>query len=115
MKLCQEYVHSMVPCDRVRISPCTHACKIVFVYVKFCIYIPTAPNVFPLWAISKKMALFWDILSTQKAKFQIWYLSEFLVVLWPKYVVINKTTLGIHKNGQIKIFVKIPIGLCAQI
>ena len=67
------------------------------------------------WAISKKMALFWDILSTQKAKFQIWYLSEFLVVLWPKYVVINKTTLGIHKNGQIKIFVKIPIGLCAQI
>ena len=66
-------------------------------------------------AISKKMALFWDILSTQKAKFQIWYLSEFLVVLWPKYVVINKTTLGIHKNGQIKIFVKIPIGLCAQI
>ena len=39
------------------------------------------------------MALFWDILSTQKAKFQIWYLSEFLVVLWPKYVVINKTTL----------------------
>ena len=66
-------------------------------------------------AISKKMALFWDILSTQKAKFQIWYFSEFLVVLWPKYVVINKTTLGIHKNGQIKIFVKIPIGLCAQI
>ena len=66
-------------------------------------------------AISKKLALFWDILSTQKAKFQIWYLSEFLVVLWPKYVVINKTTLGIHKNGQIKIFVKIPIGLCAQI
>ena len=59
------------------------------------------------------MALFWDILFTQKAKFQIWYLSEFLVVLWPKYVVINKTTLGIHKNGQIKISVKIPIGLCA--
>ena len=55
------------------------------------------------------MALFWDILSTQKAKFQIWYLSEFLVVLWPKYVVINKTTLGIHKNGQINIFVKSPL------
>ena len=72
-------------------------------------------GMFAIWAISKKMALFWDILSTQKAKFQIWYLSEFLVVLWPKYVVINKTTLGIHKNGQIKIFVKIPIGLCAQI
>ena len=63
----------------------------------------------------ENLALFWDILSTQKAKFQIWYLSEFLVVLWPKYVVINKTTLGIHKNGQIKIFVKIPIGLCVQI
>ena len=67
------------------------------------------------WAISKKMALFWDILSTQKAKFQIWYLSEFLVVLWPKYVTLNKTTLGMHKKGQTKIFVKIPIGLCAQI
>ena len=64
-------------------------------------------------AISKKMALFWDLLSTQKAKFQIWYLSEFLVVLWPKYVVINKTTLGILKNGQIKFFVKISNGLCA--
>ena len=63
----------------------------------------------------KKMALFWDILSTQKAKFQIWYLSEFLVVLWPKYVVMNKTTLRIYKNGQIKMFVKIPIGLCVQI
>ena len=40
-------------------------------------------------AISKKMALFWDILSTQEAKFQIWYLSEFLVVLWPKYVILK--------------------------
>ena len=70
---------------------------------------------FNQWAISKKMALFWDILSTQKAKFQIWYLSEFLVVLWHKYVEINKTALGIHKYGQIKFFVKIPIGLCAQI
>ena len=39
-----------------------------------------------LWTIFLKMAFFWDILSTQKAKFQIWYLSEFLVVLWPKYV-----------------------------
>ena len=56
----------------------------------------------------KKMALFWNILSTQKAKFQIWYLSEFLVVLWPKYVEINKTTLGIHKNGQIKNFCENP-------
>ena len=67
------------------------------------------------WAISKKMALFWDILSTQKAKFQIWYLSEFFVVLWPKYIILNKTTLGIHKKGQTKNFVKISIGLCAQI
>ena len=58
------------------------------------------------------MALFWDILSTQKAKFQIWYLSEFLVVLWPKYVILNKRTpeIGLHKKGQTKIF-----GLCAEI
>ena len=62
----------------------------------------------------KKMALFLDILSTQEAKFQIWYLSEFLVVLWSKYVTLNKTTLGIHK-GQTKFFVKISIGLCVQI
>ena len=61
------------------------------------------------------MALFWDILSTQEAKFQIWYLSEFLVVLWPKYVTLNKTTLRIHKKGQTNFFVKISIGLCAQI
>ena len=65
----------------------------------------------------KKMAPFWDILSTQEAKFQIWYLSEFLVVLWPKYVTLNKTTPGIHKKGHTTIFVKISIGfrLCAQI
>ena len=56
----------------------------------------------------KKIALFWDILSTQEAKFQIWYLSEFLVVLWPKYIILNKTTLGIHKNGQIIFFCKNP-------
>ena len=61
------------------------------------------------------MALFWDILSTQEVKFQIGYLSEFLVVLLPKYVTLNKTTLGIRKKGQIKIFVKISIELCAQI
>ena len=46
----------------------------------------------------KKMSLFWYILSTQEAKFQIWYFSEFLVVLWPKYVTLNKITLGIHKK-----------------
>ena len=65
--------------------------------------------------LKKKMALFWDILSNQEAKFQIWYLSEFLIVLWPKYVTLNKTTLRIHKKGQTKFFVKISIGLCAQI
>ena len=64
---------------------------------------------------TKKMALFWDILFTQEAEFQIWYLSEFLVVLWPKYVTLNKTTLGTHKKGQKRFLVKIPIGLCAQI
>ena len=40
-------------------------------------------------------------LSTQEAKFQIWYLSEFLVVLWPKYVTLNKTTLGVHKKDPL--------------
>ena len=54
------------------------------------------------------MVLFGDILSTQEAKFQIWYLSEFLVVLWPKYVTLNKTNLGIHKKGQTKNFCKNP-------
>ena len=60
----------------------------------------------------KKMALFWDIF---EVKFQIWYLSEFLIVLWPKYATLNKTTLRIHKKGQAKFFVKISIGLCVQI
>ena len=52
------------------------------------------------------MALFWDILSNQEAKFQIWYLNEFLVVLWPKYATLNKTTLGIVKKRPNKNFCK---------
>ena len=61
------------------------------------------------------MALFGDILSTQEAKFQIWYLSEFLDVLWPKYVTLNKNNSQNTQKGKTKNFVKIPIALCAQI
>ena len=41
-----------------------------------------------------------------RPKFQIWYLSEFLVVLWPKYVILKKTTPRIHKKRPNKIFCK---------
>ena len=44
-----------------------------------------------------------------------WYLSEFLVVLWPKYVILNKKTLEIHEKGQTNFFFKFSIGLCVQI
>ena len=35
-----------------------------------------------------------------------WYLNEFLVVLFPKYVTLNQTTLRIHKKGQTNFFCK---------
>ena len=68
-----------------------------------------------LLQFQKKWLCFGTFCPPKRQNFKFGILSEFLVVLWPKYVVINKTTLGIHKNGQIKIFVKIPIGLCAKI
>ena len=67
----------------------------------------------------KNMALNLDTLSTQKAKILIQYFSEFLVVLWPKYVTLYQTE-RLSRNTKKKkkghtIFFEISIGLCVQI
>ena len=55
-----------------------------------------------IWAISKKMALFWDILSTQKAKFQIWYLKAHLLIFLPNKIRLNLiNTFVMSRNKHI--------------
>ena len=54
----------------------------------------------------KKRLFFWTFCPPKRQNFKFDNLSEFLVVLRPKYDIFNKTTLEIHEKGQTKFFVK---------